>query len=549
MFIRLRGVRRWMLIGGSVGAGLGALTTLILFVWAGNYAARWGAVFSGAPQGTDQYTYFAMVRALLRSPTGITYSYPFDLWWPTPPVLFQPTFVMLALLARGIGLPLAFEVGRIAGAASTGAVLGAIAWRLAPGKGWTAWLAFTMAFGGGIFWLGATGVGMQAASHWMILPWYFQQEVMGTLFMWMPFLAQNVYYPLEAIYHALVLGALAALMFRRNKTALALGAITWFSNPFSAVALAACVIPWWAINTWVARAGSAGRRQAARQCAAWVAVAGVAMAYYGWFLPRWPALADLTRWYAEVLNDRLSLAQVLFLWTPLGVGAVWSVVSKRGRRLVWGNRNHRLMGLLVWTQLALAQQALVLGERAVQPMHYNRGYMAVGLAALAWRAFRAWARSPRRVPRWAVLVALLALPDQAFFAAYMHAAWTYRGIEAAETAALAATLRKIPGSLVVHGEWYSNSYLAAMTDHVPFYNKETTVMPFPELRAKALDDVREGQRTLEEVGIDAVIASKTSPMHKLAKQAGWHLKYEGETYDLLVRPELVQRLLTTNGHN
>ncbi|PKO18746.1 hypothetical protein CVU37_05005 [candidate division BRC1 bacterium HGW-BRC1-1] len=532
---RLRGARRWMLLGGVAGALLGAATTLILFIWPGILAARAGGVFSGATQGTDQYTYFAMVRALMRSPTGITYSYPFALWWPTPPVLFQPTFVALAWLARVVGIPVAFEIGRVAGAAASGAALGAMAWRLAPGKGWTRWVAITMAFGGGSFWVVATAVGMRDAGHWMILPWYFEQEVMGTLFMWMPFLAQNVYYPLEAIYHALVLGALAALMFRRNKTALVLGAVAWFSNPFTAVALAACVLPWWAGNAWVARPGSRERRRAAQQLAAWVAVSVVAMAYYGWFLPRWPALDDLTRWYAALLNDRLSLAHFVMLWTPLGAGAVWSLVSKRGRRLVWGNRNYRLMALLVWTQLALAQQALVLGESAVQPMHYNRGYMAVGLAALTWRAFRAWAPKPRRVPRWAVVIALLALPDQAFFVAYLTAEGSFRGIEARETAEITATLRTMPGPLVVHGEWYSNSYLAAMTDHVPFYNIETNVMPFPELRVKALGDVREGRRTLEEVGIDALIVGKGSSWVEPAKAAGWRRAREGVAFDVYVR--------------
>ena len=541
-FKRLCGVHRWMIIGGAVGVALGALATLILYVWAGYSASRGGAVFSGATQVPDQYTYFAMVRALMRSSSGITYAYPFALWWPTPPVLFQPTFVMLALLARGVGLPIAFEIGRIVGTAASGAALGAIAWRLSPGKGWTKWLAITMAFGGGTFWVGATAIGMRDTGLWMILPWYFQEKVMGSLFMWMPFLAQNVYYALEAIYHALVLGALAALMFRRNKTALALGAVTWFSNPFSGVALAACVIPWWAWNAWVARAGSSGRRNAVVQWAAWIAVSGVAMAYYGWFLSRWPAMADLTRWYTTLMNDRLSLAQVVMLWTPLGVGTVWSVVSKRGRRLVWGNRNYRLMALLVWTQLALAQQALLLGDRAVQPMHYNRGYMAVGLAALAWRAFRAWTPSPRLVPRWAVLVALLALPDQAFFVASMQTTWTFKGIETRETADLVATLREIPGSLVVHGDWLSNSYLAGVTDHVPFNDITTAVMPFPELREQALKDVREGRRTLEDLGIDAVIASKQSPWQNVAKETGWNLSFEGETYDLYLRPGIAQPL-------
>ncbi len=535
---RLRGARRWMLLGGVTGALLGAATTLILFIWPGIVASRAGGVFSGATQGTDQYTYFAMVRALMRSPTGITYSYPFALWWPTPPVLFQPTFVALAWLARVVGIPVAFEIGRVLGAAASGVALGAMAWRLAPGKGWTRWVAITMAFGGGSFWVLSTAVGMWKVGDWLIIPWYFYEDSMGSLFMWLPFLAQNVYYPLEAIYHGLVLGALAALMYRRDKSALMLGTVAWFSNPFTAVALSACVIPWWACNTWVARAGSRERRQAALQFVAWGSVSGVAVAYYGWFLPQWPALEDLTRWYKVLLNERLSLAQFVMLWTPLGVGLIWSSVSKRGRRLVWGNRNYRMMVLLVWTQLALAQQALVLGEHAVQPMHYNRGYMAVGLAALAWRAFRAWTRSPRRVPRWAVIVALLAMPDQIFFATIILERGPFQGMVGREAAEIAVALRKIPGSRVYFGDCRFNTYLSGVTEHVPFYNIEALVMPFPELRVKALEDIMEDRRTLEDVGIDAVIADKRSPWVEKTKAAGWSLAREGVTYDLYVRPGL-----------
>ena len=522
------------------GAVWGGLIGLVAAVWLQvqpRVLAMAGTVFSGAPQGTDQWTYFAMVRAIMRSPTWITYSYPFDLWWPTPPVLFQPVLAALAALARVAGLPLAFEAGRVLGAAASGAALALMAHRLAPGRGWRGWLAVAMGLGGGVFWVASTAQTV-ALAGWPSLPWTMQARMMGHLFMWTPYAAQNVFYPLEALYHALVLGALAALLMRRDAVALVLGGAAVFSNPFSGGALLACVVPWCAWNTLAAGPG-AGRARAARRLALWLGLATLALGYYGWFLRQWPALHDLSRIYTGALHEWLTPWQMAMMWTPFGAGLVWSVAARRGRRLVWGNTNWRLMGLLAVSQVALAQQALVLGQWAVQPMHFNRGYMAVGMAALFWRAARAWARNPRVVPRWAVLAVALTLPDQAFFFVYLAEDGMRTGAVPVAAERIVEDLRRLPGRLVVHGTWEYNSYLAAETDHQPFVNDEAMVIPFAAERQRRLREtvVRGGR--LEELGIDALIAMEDSPLTRLALGHGWRVLAPGNGWmAVYVRPGL-----------
>ena len=522
---------------GAVWGGLIGLAAAVWLQVQPRVLAMPGTVFSGAPQGTDQWTYFAMVRAIMRSPTWITYAYPFDLWWPTPPVLFQPALAVLAVLARVMGLPMAFEAGRVLGAAASGAALALMAHRLSPGRGWRGWLTVAMGLGGGVFWA-ASGVLTAYHGGWPTLPWTMHARVMGHLFMWTPWLAQNVFYPLEAVYHALVLGVLAALLFRRNALALVLGGAAVFSNPFAGGALLACVVPWWVWNTLAARPG-ADRARAARQLVLWLGLAALVLGYYGWFVRQWPALRDLNRIYTGALREWLTPAQMAMLWTPFGAGLVWSVAARRGRRLVWGNRNWRLMGLLAMSQIALAQQALVLGAWAVQPMHFNRGYMAVGMAALFWRAARAWARNPRVVPRWAVLVVALTLPDQSFFFAFLVEDGVRTGGIPVAAERIVREVGKLPGRLIVHGDWKHNAYLAAETDHQPFLNEETMVMPFAEERLRrVLDVMRRGGR-LEELGIDVLIAMEGSPAARLAQGHGWRLLWPGSGWmAVYVRPGL-----------
>src|SRR5436190_198265 len=115
------------------GTCLGFIAGLLAALWP-LYRA-WGrssphSVYIGAPQGVDEWVYMALARAVWRSPTQFTYSYPYELWWKTPPVLVQLPIAVAAWLGRCVGLPAAFEVLRVLGAAGSGAALGALGARL-----------------------------------------------------------------------------------------------------------------------------------------------------------------------------------------------------------------------------------------------------------------------------------------------------------------------------------------------------------------------------------------------------------------------------------
>src|SRR5690349_11087122 len=124
MVVRLQSRHQKLMLAGALIGALAAFVVAFtghLLVWLQSDKYMWP---SGVTQGTDMWTYMSMARAVWRSPNGISYSYPYDLYWPVPPIAFQLHITLIAWLGRLTGLPAAFEIGRILGAAGAGAALG-----------------------------------------------------------------------------------------------------------------------------------------------------------------------------------------------------------------------------------------------------------------------------------------------------------------------------------------------------------------------------------------------------------------------------------------
>lgn len=492
--------------------------------------------FTGAPQGQDQWVYFSMIRALWRSPNGLTYCYPFTLFWSTPAVMFQAHFTVLAWIARLTGLPAAFEIGRVAGAAVCGSAIGFIGAKLCPGARWRKWFWIALVLGGGWFTWGAAGLAIEVAGVDGLTEWAeYVPRFMGPLYSWLPFVLENITLPIEPIYHAVLFCAMAALMARRNKLALGLGLAAWFSHPFTAAALTMPVLAWWA---WAALTASGReRRDCIWNLAGWTAITALAIGYYHVLLGQWEGLRELAKLYKIPVTGMLSPVKLLLLVCPWFAGLIWSVFTSAGRRRVWGRPAWRLFGLLAATQLVLLMQGIALGERAIQPFHYNRGCLEFGLVVVFWRAATSWAQDRRIVPVWLIVAVSLTLPDQAlFFLRSLGGVWVgfasrdYAGI-------LSATNSYPPGRLILNEIIGTGLIISAFSDHVPYDAPESMVVPFWKERADILHRALNGEgRTVRDLGVDLAIVDKQQEMiEKLATQ-GWRTVTQRGRFVLMAPP-------------
>jgi len=494
-------------------------------------------IFSGAPQGTDQYIYMSLVRAIWRSPTGLTYAYPFTLYWPAPPVLFQFPLLLISWISRLTGIPAAFEVIRVLGTALSGAGLALLARRLVPGKRWRRWFLAALVLGGGWFWVSTLARGFHTAGLASLTDiWEYHPYALGPWYYWAPFLLQNLQYPLETLYHGFVFLALAALVGRRYRTALVLGLITWASHPFTAVALSAAVLPWWGWR-WIRSSGST-RRLCTIQLAGWTALVAAGFAYYGLFLKQWAVLRELSELYVNAIVAPLSALQMLLFWGPWIAGVVWSVATRAGRRRVWNHPSWSLFAFLVLSQMALVQQGWILGERAVQPPHYNRGYLLVGLVVLFWRAATTWAPRRRHLPRWVIVAVLLTVPDQGLYFLREPFHRHQAGVVSRDYAAVVDRAAALPPGLLTYSPAGARAYLSAFSDQIPFDMPSILVMPFPGERDRLLAAARDQGTDLAALGIRLAILQKDDPFVAFVRAKGWRVLEERGSLVLVGAPVL-----------
>lgn len=546
------------------GALIGALAALVVGMT--GQALLWlqtgpGSESTGATQGLDLWTYYSMARAVWRSPNGITYSYPYQLYWPTPAVAFQLPITILAWIGRVTGLPAAFEIGRVVGGAGAGAAIGAIG-ALFPRGFWRRWFYIAAVLGGGFYGLAAIDMAIgNAGLAGLTEPYQYQPRVEGRMFWWLPYLARNLRMPLECIYHALVIGALACLVWRRHGWAWLLGALVWMSNPFAALALHSAVVPWYlwrAVETSGTR-----RRQYARYFALGVFINGIAVVYYGWFLNRWPLLRELHRLYEIQYVPALDWRSLLLLTMPYGLALLSTAAVPPLRRAIWGRPVWRLFALLAAAHLILLQQSAFLGERAMQAYHYNRGYLHLGLAVVAWRVVMVclykyrllslrdtsrllwpWKISQfrRRVAAMVVCgVVTLTCLDQLFFFMFVVSQQNGVGLISSDYASLVRAIPPTPAPAIVLTEPAAlpGSYVTAFSPHIAYQAEETMIVPFPAERASLLEQAMAGQGGgVAKLGIQyAIVSHQNTKWLENLKAQGWKQISKADYLFLLESPK------------
>jgi hypothetical protein len=235
---------------------------------------------------------------------------------------------------------------------------------------WTGWLGLIVfVWGGGVLVLaGATYIlltGERTESIFRYDPhvgWWFLN------------FGRNMYYPTEALYHALFLGCIVSILENRFGLALFVAFLTSVSHPFTGVQLLLILCVW----TFTERYFLENERVPWSLFLACCALFALHLGYYLWFLNLFAehrALMDLwaQAWVYRARN---------FIPAYLLVGglAAWRVRRVELARTAFSQVHNRLF--LAWFVVSFLLANHEFAMRPVQPIHFTRGYVWMPLFLL-----------------------------------------------------------------------------------------------------------------------------------------------------------------------
>ena len=344
------------------------------------------------------------------------YSNPFSFDYASPRIYFQPLTLVLGILMRVtsadpgvifaiVGLVTALVCARIAIA-----LFDEFGDRSAPG-GLMTLIAFC--WGGGIFVLTGTLfaalVGSPDAPRSgfdTTMWWWFVREADPARGWWFLNLGRNLVLPTEALYHAIFFAAVVLIVQRRFNLAVAAMALLSISHPFTGVQLLAIVTAWAGLETIVLRNRTVPRSFFA---ASVLLMLGHA-AYYLVFLPNFPEHRQLQAQWA--LRWTLTLPQSIFAYGIVAILAFMRLRTPSRFKEAMQSWPNRLLMIWLLVSLALENHELFL-PKAIQPLHFTRGYSWVALFLLGVPTLASLLRKLRESPaplvRWAVPAFVLTL--------------------------------------------------------------------------------------------------------------------------------------------
>jgi hypothetical protein len=217
---------------------------------------------------------------------------------------------------------------------------------------------------------------------------------------WFLNLGRNLFYGVEAYYHALAFGLLLALLDRRWRLALLLLALLAASHPFTGAQFLAVVLAW-ALCQRVFRSAESGTPPP------WLllAAAGILALFAAYHLLLLPRSAE-HRWIMErwSLSWTLDLLPALLAYAPVAALALWALFRPAAPQPALASPGRALLLATAVLSLALAQHDLLITPR--QPLHFTRGYIWFPLFLLGAPLLVQLLR--RLLARWRLAAAALA---------------------------------------------------------------------------------------------------------------------------------------------
>ncbi len=191
---------------------------------------------------------------------------------------------------------------------------------------------------------------------------------------WFLNFGRNLVYPTEALYHALALACLLALLRRRFGVALAVLAVLSASHPFTGIQVIGVVFAWLLVERLVVR--SPGVPWWTVTVAALLAAAH--LGYYMVFLPRFEEHAALVAQWK--LDARLEWFHMLPAYLLVAGLAAWRCRGAGRCREVFADPRNRLLAVWFGVSLLLANHEWFFPPH--QPLHFTRGYLWMPLFLL-----------------------------------------------------------------------------------------------------------------------------------------------------------------------
>lgn len=357
---------------------------------------------TGFVQG-DQSGYAAMAREYFDSGFGLLYSLPFSPEYDSPRLYFQPFLLLLGTVVETFGT----DPGRTY--LAMGAVAGVIMLRLAiallrsavPPAQFGLTGVLLIAWGAGLITLAGAVAGIVDGDYSQRSLFRFDPGNGG----WFLNYGRNLYYGLETINHALVLGILVCLLRRRFALAALLLLTLAASHPFTGIQFL-LVAGAFALFERLQRPATA---PPLRFLALMVLFAALHLGYQFLVLGRSPEHESLVaQWSVAWL---LTVPSMALAYLPVAVPAALQV-----RREGLTTRVTLLLSM-AGVSLLLAKHELFIAPR--QPIHFTRGYIWLPLFLLGAPLLLAWLQHLWRRANWRRLVAagvvLLLLVDNASF--------------------------------------------------------------------------------------------------------------------------------------
>ena len=317
---------------------------------------------------------------------SLLYGSPFTYDYGTPRIYFQPLTLLLGLFGRlpgadpGVVLALVGLIAAVVCARIGIALFDRFASRATPsGK-----LALVVFFwgGGAVVLLGMLFVILPGPAGTKLAEppslsgyWWFTGLADPAAGWWFLNFGRNFVYATEAVYHALFLGAALLIIRRRFAAALGVMAVLAASHPFTGLQFLLIALAWSALELVVLRS----------RVVPWWFVAGSAVLvalhvwYYLVYLPSFPEHRQLQdQW---TIRWTISVAQTIIAYGIVG-GCAWARLRPAARpRTVLNEFPNRLVLVWLFVSLALENHELFL-PRAIQPIHFTRGYSWIALFLL-----------------------------------------------------------------------------------------------------------------------------------------------------------------------
>ena len=318
---------------------------------------------------------------------SLVYGSPFTYDYATPRVYFQPLTLLLGLLGRHPGADpgVVFGLVGLIAAVACGRIAIALFDRFASRATLSGKLALVAFFWGG-------GVVVLMGVLFVLLPgpagtkladppslsgyWWFTDLADPAGGWWFLNFGRNFVLSTEAVYHALFLGGALLVIRRRFAAALGVMAVLAVSHPFTGIQFLSIVLTWGALELILLRS----------RVVPWWFVVGTAVmvglhvAYYLIFLPTFPEHRQLQEQWT--IHWTISIPQTIFAYGIVGACA-WARLRPAAHpgRTVLNEFPNRLLVVWVLVSVALENHELFL-PRAIQPIHFTRGYSWIALFLL-----------------------------------------------------------------------------------------------------------------------------------------------------------------------